>query len=134
MNPSPAKEQMGRVGELFVQAQLLIYGVESVEPLVDSGTDLIAIRPGTKLFRTIQVKTTMSPGRVKRPKGIKRVDLVAVVQLTNCENGIAQEMPSVYLVTKAAYLCLTGSLWREQIGNHILNRRVAEEIFPTDAE
>jgi hypothetical protein len=54
-------QQIGKLGELYVQFRLLSFGIESAPLTTDSGIDLVAYSPGrTKAF-TIQVKTNLKP-------------------------------------------------------------------------
>jgi len=53
------KQQIGRCGELFVQYQLLIKGIESAPMTTDAGIDLVAYSPRKKRPTTIQVKTNL---------------------------------------------------------------------------
>ena len=56
--------QIGRCGELLVQYALLSRGIESAPMSTDTGIDLVAYSPASKLPSTIQVKTnlTAKPG------------------------------------------------------------------------
>lgn len=53
--------QIGRCGELLVQRQLLMAGVDSAELTTDTGIDLLAYSNRTQKTQTIQVKTTLEP-------------------------------------------------------------------------
>jgi hypothetical protein len=54
-------QQIGRLGELWVQYRLLEFGVDSAPMTVDAGIDLVAYS-GTKARSvTIQVKTNLAP-------------------------------------------------------------------------
>ena len=61
--PTPKKSQIGRCGELLVQYQLLLRGVESSPMTTDSGIDLVAYPPALGHAVTIQVKTNLRPKR-----------------------------------------------------------------------
>lgn len=52
--------QIGRCGELLVQYALLSHGVESAPMSTDTGIDLVAFSPVSKLPSTIQVKTNLA--------------------------------------------------------------------------
>jgi hypothetical protein len=53
--------QIGKAGELFVQMQLLLLGIESAPMSTDTGIDLVAYSPAKKVPLTIQVKTNLRP-------------------------------------------------------------------------
>ncbi len=53
--------QIGRCGELLVQRQLLVFGVDSAELTTDTGIDLVAYSNRTRKSSTIQVKTNLEP-------------------------------------------------------------------------
>lgn len=53
--------QIGKLGELLVQYQLLKYGIESAHLTTDSGIDLVVYSSGRKRARTIQVKANLKP-------------------------------------------------------------------------
>lgn len=59
MTISPA--QIGRCGELLVQRQLLMSGVDSAELTTDTGIDLVAYSNRTRKSLTIQVKSNLKP-------------------------------------------------------------------------
>lgn len=50
-------QQIGKSGELLVQYQLLLHGIESSRLTTDSGVDLVAYSPRKERAFTIQVKT-----------------------------------------------------------------------------
>ncbi len=54
-------QQIGKCGELLVQYQLLLYGVESAPMTTDSGIDLVAYSNMSGRAITIQVKTNLKP-------------------------------------------------------------------------
>src|SRR5271169_5858796 len=57
-------QQIGRLGELLVQYELLRYGIESAPMTTDAGVDLVAYSgiPGVQgRSFTIQVKTNLAP-------------------------------------------------------------------------
>ncbi len=54
-------QQIGRLGELLVQYELLRHGIDSAPMTTDSGIDLVAYSPGKKTSFTIQVKTNLAP-------------------------------------------------------------------------
>ncbi len=51
--------QIGRCGEILVQYQLLLRGIESAPMTTDSGVDLVAYSPESARPVTIQVKTNL---------------------------------------------------------------------------
>lgn len=51
--------QIGRCGELLVQYELLMRGVESAPMSTDAGIDLVAYAPTLGVPKTIQVKTNL---------------------------------------------------------------------------
>ncbi len=51
--------QIGRVGELLGQQQLLLHGIESATMTTDSGIDLVAFSPRHQDSFTIQVKANL---------------------------------------------------------------------------
>ena len=53
--------QIGRCGELLVQRQLLMSGVDSAELTTDTGIDLVAYSNRTQKSLTIQVKSNLKP-------------------------------------------------------------------------
>jgi len=54
-------QQIGKLGELLVQYQLLRFGIESAQLTTDSGIDLVAYSPNKKEALTIQVKANLKP-------------------------------------------------------------------------
>jgi hypothetical protein len=64
---SLSKAQIGRCGELLVQYELLLLGVESAPLSTDAGIDLVAYAPGAPGAQTIQVKANHKP----KPSGGK---------------------------------------------------------------
>ena len=54
-------QQIGRLGELLVQYELLRHGIDSSPMTTDSGIDLAAYFPDKKRSFTIQVKTNLAP-------------------------------------------------------------------------
>ena len=64
---SLTKAQIGRCGELLVQYELLLLGIESAPLSTDAGIDLVAYSPGKQDARTIQVKANHKP----KPSGGK---------------------------------------------------------------
>lgn len=64
-DPTPKLKaaQIGKCGELIVQYQLLLLGIESAHLTTDSGIDLVAYSPRTERPITIQVKTNLQPKR-----------------------------------------------------------------------
>jgi hypothetical protein len=53
--------QIGKCGELLVQYQLLLQGIESAPMSTDAGIDLVAYSPRSTRAQTIQVKTCLRP-------------------------------------------------------------------------
>lgn len=53
--------QIGRAGELLVQQQLLLYGIESAPLTTDTGVDLVAFSSERRDAVTIQVKANLKP-------------------------------------------------------------------------
>ena len=58
---SLATSQIGRLGELLVQYELLRHGIDSSPMTTDKGIDLVAYHHKYKMARTIQVKTNLGP-------------------------------------------------------------------------
>jgi hypothetical protein len=54
-------QQIGRLGELLVQYELLRYGIESAPMTTDTGVDLVAYSDIRGRSFTIQVKTNLAP-------------------------------------------------------------------------
>lgn len=54
-------QQIGRLGELLVQYELLRYGIESAPMTTDTGVDLVAYSETRGRPFTIQVKTNFAP-------------------------------------------------------------------------
>ena len=54
-------QQIGKCGELWVQYQLLLNGIESAPMTTDSGVDLVAFSRKENKAVTIQVKTNLKP-------------------------------------------------------------------------
>lgn len=67
-----ATAQIGRLGELLVQYELLSCGIESAPMTTDTGIDLVAYSPNRGHSFTIQVKTPLrpKPSGGKGPPGI----------------------------------------------------------------
>lgn len=61
--PKIATAKIGKAGELFVQYQLLLLGVESAPMTTDTGIDLVAYSPIEAHPHTIQIKTMLAPTR-----------------------------------------------------------------------
>jgi hypothetical protein len=57
----PTTQQIGRLGELLVQYELLRCGIESAPMTTDTGVDLVAYSDIQKRSFTIQVKTNWQP-------------------------------------------------------------------------
>ncbi len=53
--------QIGRCGELLVQYELLLRGVETAPLSTDSGVDVVAYAPKARAAQTIQVKANHKP-------------------------------------------------------------------------
>lgn len=64
--------QIGKLGELLVQYELLLHGIESAPLTTDAGIDLVAYSPKNKKPVTIQVKTNLQP----KPGGGKGPDAI----------------------------------------------------------
>jgi hypothetical protein len=54
-------QQIGRLGELLVQYELLCHGIESAPMTTDAGVDLVAYSAVRGRSVTIQVKTNLAP-------------------------------------------------------------------------
>ena len=54
-------QQIGRLGELLVQYELLRQGIDSAPMTTDAGIDLVAYSPDKKTSFTIQVKANLAP-------------------------------------------------------------------------
>ena len=65
--------QIGKAGELLVQQQLLLHGIESSPLTTDSGVDLVAYSPKREQAVTIQVKSTL---KAKRGGGQRKGKLI----------------------------------------------------------
>lgn len=65
--------QIGKCGELLVQYQLLLRGVESAHLTTDAGIDLVAYSPRNTQPITIQVKTNLQ-AKAGGGKGKKALD------------------------------------------------------------
>lgn len=65
-------QQIGRLGELLVQYELLRQGIDSAPMTTDAGIDLVAYSPDKKSSFTIQVKANLAPkpGGGKGPPSI----------------------------------------------------------------
>ncbi len=64
LNNNPRRlttQQIGRLGELLVQYELLRHGFDSAPMTTDAGIDLVAYSPDKKCSFTIQVKTNLAP-------------------------------------------------------------------------
>lgn len=55
------KQQIGKCGELLVQYQLLLRGIETAPMTTDTGIDLVAYAQTKQSAITIQVKTNLKP-------------------------------------------------------------------------
>jgi len=60
-------QQIGRLGELLVQYELLRLGIDSSPMTTDAGVDLVAYSTSNRRAFTIQVKTNLTP----KPSGGK---------------------------------------------------------------
>jgi len=58
---SSSTAQIGKCGELLVQYQLLLHGVESAPMSTDTGIDLVTYSPKAARPVTVQVKTNHKP-------------------------------------------------------------------------
>ena len=96
INELDPNTNLGTLGELMVQLELLQYRVQAAPPLKDSGNDLIAVRDHE--FRAVQVKTTATntfdlrhlPGRCH---------LVALVKICrNDREEVSLDQTRVFLV------------------------------------
>jgi len=65
--PAITKAQIGRCGELLVQYELLLRGVESAPLCTDVGVDLVVYSPKAHEAQTIQIKSNHRP----KPSGGK---------------------------------------------------------------
>ncbi|OAI04210.1 hypothetical protein [Methylomonas methanica] len=54
-------QQIGKLGELFIQYRLLQYGIESAHLTTDAGIDLVAYSSQGKKAFTVQIKTNLAP-------------------------------------------------------------------------
>jgi hypothetical protein len=54
-------QQIGRLGELLVQYELLRYGIDSAPMTTDTGVDLVAYSDAKGRSITLQVKTNLAP-------------------------------------------------------------------------
>jgi len=94
----------GKIGELLVQLSLLTFGIESTPPLIDSGTDLIAIKSSSNLesivCKTIQVKTESNSQRNSwtTPERGKLYHILALVRLGANQNKF--DDAKIYLIPK----------------------------------
>jgi hypothetical protein len=66
-------QQIGRLGELLVQYELLRHGIDSAPMTTDAGIDLVAYSPDKKCSFTIQVKTNLAP-KLSGGKGSAAID------------------------------------------------------------
>ena len=66
-------QQIGKAGELLVQYQLLLHGIESSRLTTDTGIDLVAYSPRKEHAFTIQVKTVHQAKR-NAGKGPLKID------------------------------------------------------------
>lgn len=95
--------QIGRCGELLVQYELLLLGVESAPLSTDAGIDLVAYAPGAREARTIQVKSNHK-AKPSGGKGKPALDWWVP------ENNPAQLVALVDLSTKAIWVLLKEEL------------------------
>ena len=86
------KQQIGKCGELLVQYQLLLKGIESAHLTTDSGIDLVAYSNKKKEPKTVQVKSNLKakPGGGRGKAGLdwwvpedNPSDLIAFVDLSS---------------------------------------------------
>lgn len=89
--------QIGRCGELLVQYELLLLGVESAPLSTDAGIDLVAYSPGAREAQTIQVKANHK----SKPSGGKGKP---ALDWWIPENNPAQLIALVDLSTKGVWL------------------------------
>jgi hypothetical protein len=72
-SPNLTKQQIGRLGELLVQYELLRNGIDSAPMTTDAGVDLVAYSELRGRSFTIQVKTNLKPKRAGG-KGTAAID------------------------------------------------------------
>ena len=66
-------QHIGRLGELLVQYELLLHGIDSAPMTTDSGVDLVAYSAARGRSFTIQVKTNLAP-KPGGGKGMPAID------------------------------------------------------------
>jgi len=87
--PNPPRlttQQIGRLGELLVQFELLRYGIDSAPMTTDAGVDLVAYAGSKGRSLTIQVKTNLTP----KPGGGKGASAVESESLAYARHGDAR--------------------------------------------
>ena len=89
--------QIGKCGELLVQYQLLLRGIEFAQLTTDSGIDLVAYSPKNEKPLTIQVKANLQP-KASGGKGKYALDWWI------SENSPAQYVAFVDLSTQRIWL------------------------------
>ncbi|HWB44408.1 MAG TPA: hypothetical protein VG900_03140 [Hyphomicrobiaceae bacterium] len=95
--------QIGRCGELLVQYELLLLGVESAPLSTDAGVDLVAYSPKSQEAQTIQVKSNYKA----KPSGGKGK---AALDWWITEDNPAQLVALVDLSSKRLWLFLKQEL------------------------
>jgi hypothetical protein len=95
--------QIGRCGELLVQYELLMLGVESAALSTDAGIDLVAYAPNAAAAQTIQVKANHK----SKPSGSKGK---AALDWWIPENNPAQLVALVDLSSKRIWIFLKAEL------------------------
>ena len=91
--------QIGRCGELLVQYELLLRGIDSAPLSTDAGIDLVAYAPSALKAQTIQVKANHKP----KPGGGKGK---AALDWWVPENNPAQIVALVDLSTRGVWVFL----------------------------
>lgn len=122
MNPISPEIKTGTIGELLVQLRLLQYGVQSAQPLKDSGNDLIAVKGN--ILKAIQVKTRKGDRFSFNGLDRKEYHILALVRLESEENDICLDRTKIYLLRKDEVT--SGSCNVRTLDNKELKNRVTE--------
>ena len=122
----------GTFWELFVQLRLLQYEVQAVQPLKDTGNDLIAIKG--EVFKAIQVKTTEKDDQIKfnfKKLSERKYHILALVFLDQKEsdepNAVNFDKCKIYLLNNENVK--KGTYKKAELTEFELNNALVNNLF-----